>query len=305
MDELWEKRDKYVRIAAPMVRYSKLPFRLTARKFGTDLAYTPMIIADSFHRSDAAADADFLTSNGDRPLGVQFAASDPEVLWKATERVANLTDTVDLNCGCPQKWAIQEGIGCALLKDAELISDMVKTLKRRCSIPMSVKIRIDSDLRKTVDLVQKACAARADCISIHARTPTQRSSVPANWAAAKLVIESIKLFSGYHTKTVLNGDIFSASDADAAYKETGVDGVMSARGLLENPALYSGAQKTPNECVNYFVRESVAYGVPFQTTHQHCIYMLQSRIFGAARREFNEIRCMPTMINWLDQRSYI
>jgi len=32
---------------------------------------------------------------------------------------------VDLNCGCPQRWAIQEGIGCALLKKPDLVKDMV------------------------------------------------------------------------------------------------------------------------------------------------------------------------------------
>jgi hypothetical protein len=35
---------------------------------------------------------------------------------------------VDLNCGCPQKWAIQERIGSALLETPELIKDMVRSV---------------------------------------------------------------------------------------------------------------------------------------------------------------------------------
>lgn len=183
MDDLWEQSDGFLRLAAPMVRYSKLPFRLTVRNFGCDFAFTPMIIADSFSRSDKASNADFQTAEEDRPLGIQFAASDPEVsnvpvwmrdillvplteerpfrfqvLWKATERVLGLVDAVDLNCGCPQRWAIKDGIGCALLNDPQLVKEMTATLKRRCNVPVSVKIRIEDDLRKTVDFTQQVSA---------------------------------------------------------------------------------------------------------------------------------------------------
>lgn len=37
-----------------------------------------------------------------------------------------------------------------------------------------------------------------------------------------------------------NGSIYSLSDVKAVREATGVDGVMAARGLLENPAMYAG-----------------------------------------------------------------
>ena len=40
-----------VKICAPMVRYSKLPFRNLVRLYDCDLAFSPMIMADSFHMS--------------------------------------------------------------------------------------------------------------------------------------------------------------------------------------------------------------------------------------------------------------
>lgn len=46
--------------------------------------------------------------------------------------------------------------------------------------------------------------------------------------------------------------------------------MMSARGLLENPALFSGASTTPVECMAFFLRTSMMFGQPFQTTHRHC-----------------------------------
>ena len=57
-----------VTVCAPMVRYSKLPFRLTVRSWGCDLAYTPMIVADSFVNAPQARANEFSTCAEDRPL---------------------------------------------------------------------------------------------------------------------------------------------------------------------------------------------------------------------------------------------
>ena len=58
--------------------------------------------------------------------------------------------------------------------------------------------------------------------------------------------------------------------------ETGVDGVMAARGLLENPALFSGAEWTPAACVSDWLRVSAETGTPFTCFHHHLIYMCGS-----------------------------
>ena len=67
-----------IRICAPMVRYSKLPFRMLVRLYDCDIAYTPMIMADSFSSSEAARDNEFTTNSMDRPLIVQFASNNVE-----------------------------------------------------------------------------------------------------------------------------------------------------------------------------------------------------------------------------------
>lgn len=55
---------------------------------------------------------------------------------------------LDVNCGCPQKWAINEGIGVYLMDKPELISDMIKTIKMNIpNLPCSIKIRIHNDIR--------------------------------------------------------------------------------------------------------------------------------------------------------------
>lgn len=53
-----------IKICAPMVRYSKQAFRHLVRRYKVDIAYTPMIVSDSFVKSQKARDAEFTTGQG-------------------------------------------------------------------------------------------------------------------------------------------------------------------------------------------------------------------------------------------------
>lgn len=186
---------KLVTIQAPMVRYSKLPFRLLCREFGTDICYTPMIVAESFVKSNKARDSEFTHHPDDAPLIVQFAANNDVIFAQAAQLVQPYCQGVNINCGCPQKWAIAEGYGAALIDQPQLISDMLKQKNNLCSpnFPMSVKIRIHDDLNKTVDLVRQIEQAGAHYLTIHGRTKTTPSSKPVNIDAVKLLREQVKI----------------------------------------------------------------------------------------------------------------
>lgn len=54
---------------------------------------------------------------------------------------------IDINCGCPQKWAYQEKIGAYLMQDPENVRDMIRTVKGRVNIPCSIKIRVHDNLQ--------------------------------------------------------------------------------------------------------------------------------------------------------------
>jgi tRNA-dihydrouridine synthase 4 len=58
--------------------------------------------------------------------------------------------------GCPQPWAYSEGIGSALLRQPELVADMVKQVHARMGddFAISVKIRVDDEDHLTERLVQ-------------------------------------------------------------------------------------------------------------------------------------------------------
>jgi tRNA-dihydrouridine synthase 4 len=110
-----------------------------------------MIMSNSFIRSSKARDIEFTTCPTDRPLIVQFAANNVDDFATAAEFVRHCSDGVELNCGCPQKWAIQEGIGAALIENNTLICEMIKEARRRSNysneFTVAAKIRLHVDIK--------------------------------------------------------------------------------------------------------------------------------------------------------------
>lgn len=109
-----------INVCAPMVRYSKLPFRALVAQYDTHITTTPMILATEFSRHPYARDADFSTNARERgefelhpvhgstskhpakirgSLVCQLAASEPAPLADAAELVSPFVDGIDLNCG--------------------------------------------------------------------------------------------------------------------------------------------------------------------------------------------------------------
>ncbi|XP_063845447.1 tRNA-dihydrouridine(20a/20b) synthase [NAD(P)+]-like isoform X2 [Scylla paramamosain] len=295
--ELFHTREM-VTVCAPMVRYSKLAFRSLVRMYGCDLCYTPMITSDTFLRAVQARHSDFTTSKEDRPLIVQFAAKQGEDWARATELVSQYCDGVDLNCGCPQRWAMAEGYGACLIHKPHLVSDMVRQTRGTVSQPeftVSVKIRIHDDLRRTVDFAQQMEAAGVSFIAIHGRTQKQRSEpVCTETIAAVKAAVSIPV--------VANGGVRSLEEACVLKEVTGADGIMTARGILENPALYAGHTHTPLECVREWVHLALSTGTPFTCFHHHLIYMLEHTLTRAERRYFNILTSTTGVLAYLSDR---
>jgi len=285
-----------VKICAPMVRYSKLAFRLLVREYGCDLAFSPMILADSFYNSQKARDNEFITAEDDRPLIVQFAAKETIHFSEAARMVEKFSDGVDLNCGCPQRWALQDGIGACLINNPQFVSDVVKETRRKVQNPnfsVSVKIRIHDDIARTVDLCRQIESAGANFITVHGRTRTQRGE-PVNLEAIKTITESVQI------PVIANGDIKTLEDVEKVQNYTGCKGVMAARGILNNPAMYSGATTTPSQCVADWTRIALERGTPFTTFHHHLIYMLEDTLSKGERRLFNSLCSTSAVLDYLE-----
>lgn len=77
--------------------------------------------------------------------------------------------------------------------------------------------RIHEDLRRTVDLCQKAEATGVSWITIHGRTVEERHQ-PVHYDAIKIIKENISI------PVIANGDIRSLKEAENVWQVTGTDG---------------------------------------------------------------------------------
>ncbi|WWC89370.1 uncharacterized protein L201_004293 [Kwoniella dendrophila CBS 6074] len=234
-------------------------------------------------------------------LIAQFASPNSKSLVDAAELVSPYVDGIDLNCGCPQRWAYNEGIGCALLRKPELIKDMVKSVKDRMghNWSVSIKIRIDPDLKNTDTLIRNALQAGISYLTIHGRTRHQPSTDPVNLDGIKFAVETV----GGQVPCIGNGDIWTYDDVKEMREKSGVKGVMAARGLLANPALFSNYSITPSHAISQFISISNSYGLIFPLFHRHLSYMLENNF--TTRNEkvwFNSLSSSTAAIDWLENR---
>lgn len=142
---------------------------------------------------------------------------------------------VDLNCACPSPKVVGNQGGGACLKNPAWIRDTLLAMRNRCgNRAISVKIRAGfANAAELPDISAAIREARPNLVSLHYRTVTEMyKPVHDGLQRLRLARESlpdIPLFG--------SGDLFTAEDALRMFQETGVDGLLPARGLLANPAL--------------------------------------------------------------------
>ncbi|KAK0729025.1 hypothetical protein B0T21DRAFT_370146 [Apiosordaria backusii] len=348
-----EKRLLYT--SAPMVRYSKLAFRQTVHHYGTDLCWTPMILAKEFNRNKFARDSDFTisTAGPQPPTIVQFGANVPKELARASSLVAPFASGVDLNCGCPQSWACSSTLGAALMEKRELVRDMVietreqlrqdgwdvgleKDMNSTKGRSVSIKIRVHKDLRKTIDFITAILSPSPhsgtrpiDFLTIHPRTRQTPSSTPINVDSLSILTSTF----GSEVPILLSGDVFTldslpftspihtfTSSSPPPPPETTtthdipkLSGLMSARALLANPALFSSLHSCPWEAVEFFLNKTVKAPMPFKLVLHHISEMCspgmgpsqRDKVALLNRQERAELmRCgdMMELIDFLEEK---
>ncbi|CAJ2512938.1 Uu.00g010570.m01.CDS01 [Anthostomella pinea] len=363
-----KSQGRFLYACAPMVRYSKLAFRQTVHHYGTDLCWTPMILAKEFNRSHFARESDLTVSTlgPELPTIAQFGANSPTELSRASSLLAPYVNGVDLNCGCPQSWACAETLGAAMMQKRELVRDMVLATRQRLaddgwcvgkeadvdnpqgkSRSVSVKIRVHHDLRQTMDFITTVLGdeqnRNIDWLTIHPRTRSTPSSVPINLEALSILTDTF----GDKLPILVSGDVFTLSTLPytshlldpqptftTSVKSNGTTnslsdtsqtngtsppattrphlpklaGLMSARALLANPALFAGYESTPWEAVDLFMNNVARAPLHLKLGIHHLSEMCSAGFGpdrGAALLSKKERARLMEFTNWIDVIDFI
>ena len=241
-------RDCKILAVAPMVDQSDLPFRLLCRRYGANIAFTPMIHCKLFVERDTYREKFFNlvqgTPSADRPLMAQLCGSDTEYVVKTATLLQPFCDGIDLNCGCPQSIARRGNYGAFLLEQPETLVPLVKKLTSILHIPVSVKVRVlpTGNVEDSLQLYQSLVDAGASLLTIHGRTRLQKGPLTgrADWNIVKLAVNRFP-----NIPILCNGSMSCLQEIQECLEYTRADGVMCSEALLEYPPIYT---ECTNEC---------------------------------------------------------
>ncbi|CAN8063990.1 unnamed protein product [Agarophyton chilense] len=279
----WKKLASPRYVVAPMVDASELPFRDLCRRYGANLAYTPMLHSASFVRDSKYRAEHFTTHQQDRPLVAQFCANNAHTFVEAAKLLQANVDAVDLNLGCPQGIARRGRYGAFLMDELHLVRQIVSFASTELDVPVWVKIRVFDDLNQTVDYARMLEAAGASLIAVHGRTRAQkgRECPPADWDKIRAIVKAVNV------PVIANGNVRTLQDADRAIAYTGAQAVMSAYALLDYPAVFSN-HITPSrmQLALEYIDLAEKYHTPQRMVRLHLFKLFRSRL--DANMDLNE-----------------
>lgn len=223
-------------VFAPIAGFSEVGFRHMCAKYGAGLTYTELVSAKGLCYGNKGTQELLAREDFSSPCAVQLFGSDPEFMYKAAndECLAKF-EIVDINMGCPVKKVFNNGDGSALMKNPDLITEIVQAVKEGAKRPVTVKMRAGVDSGKPV-AVECALAAQkggASAVCVHPRYREQFYSGEADHSITKAVKEALDI------PVIANGDITDLPSLAGVRDLTGADGFMIGRGALGRPWIFS------------------------------------------------------------------
>lgn len=221
---------------APMAGISDYVLRSLVRKYSKNSLLTTEMISSEYlaQTLNGRSGTEILKRDENHsPISYQISGHKPHLMRQAAEFLNNYADMIDINMGCPVKKVVGGQDGCALMRNPELASDLVKAVKDGTDKPVSVKFRLGYtvDEMNYVEFGQKMQEAGVEFITIHGRTRSQMYSGKADWAKIRKLKENVDV------PVFANGDITSIANAVECLELSGADGVAIGRGALGDPTL--------------------------------------------------------------------
>ena len=273
-------------VLAPMAGVTDMPFRTLCKEQGAGLICMEMISAKaiSFHNKNTIALMKI--DPCEHPVSMQLFGSEPELMAEVAKSIEDKDfDILDINMGCPVPKVVNNGEGSALLKNPELIVQIIKSVSSAIQKPVTVKVRIGFENAPVdiVEIAKRAEDAGAAAIAVHGRTRQQYYSGTADWDIIRQVKEAVSI------PVIGNGDVDSPLKAETLLKQTGCDGVMIGRAVRGNPWIF-------REMNHYFQTGELLPRPSSEEIREMILRHARAQI--ALKGEFTGIREMRKHVAW-------
>ena len=219
---------------APMAGITDRPMRQLVSSFGQGVIVSEMVAVNALQWKNPKTYRIADVREEAYPVVVQLVGGDPKLFGDAVKLIEQLgACSIDINMGCPVKKIVNNQSGSYLMKDINLASQIIDEAKKNTRLNVSVKFRAGWDCQhiNAVEFAKMCEDHGASYITVHGRTRSQFYSGSADWDIIRQVKESVKI------PVVGNGDITTPQQAQEKIQQSGVDGIMIARGVLGAPWL--------------------------------------------------------------------
>lgn len=223
---------------APMAAYTSWPFRRICRRFGAALVTTEVVKARDLARRIPATLHVMTYQPDEHPIAGQIMSGDPAEAAAAVEVLNELGfDFIDLNCGCPKRRILSDGMGGALSESPESTEKIVAAMVARAKVPVTVKIRAGRFRGQVtaIELAKRAVGAGAIAVCVHPRFAEGAASLPPDWP----IIGQVK--RAVNVPVIGNGGVHTALDVSKMIQETGCDGVAIGQAAVGKPWIFHQA----------------------------------------------------------------
>ena len=143
-------------VLGPMAGVTDLPFRIECTKQGAGLTYCELVSSKALFYDDKKTKL-LLKTDERENMAVQIFGSEPEIMAYAAKKIQdmNITKIIDINMGCPAPKIVNNGDGCALMKNIKLAEEIIKTesktAKKSKTTQYLIKTAKNGDLQAETD----------------------------------------------------------------------------------------------------------------------------------------------------------
>ncbi|KAG8181848.1 hypothetical protein JTE90_003995 [Oedothorax gibbosus] len=224
---------------APLTTVGNLPFRRICKELGADITCSEMALSLSLLQGQNSEWALIKRHHTEDIYGIQLCGFNQSILTRCCQVLSENAsfDFIDINMGCPLDAIYKKGAGCGLMNRLKKLEGIVYGVSSVINVPLTLKMRTgiyaNAHLADNVIERIKKLKNSVSLITLHGRSREQRYTRSADWDyidTCTKVANPIPLFG--------NGDILSYEDYNLRRKETGVSGVMIARGALIKPWIF-------------------------------------------------------------------